>query len=67
MLGHNQEKVPASLFEGFKKEDYFDGLIEEFRGALIIDYERALEGGLTPSRALAAVLSWAANESKRLG
>ncbi len=71
MLGHNSEQVPASLFEGFKKDNYSDEVsdevIEEFRGALIADYERALESGLTPIRALAVVLSWAASESERLG
>lgn len=67
MLGHKRKTVPASLLDGSQKNDRLGEAIIEFKSALMAAYERALERGLCPSHALAAVLSWAANETERLG
>jgi hypothetical protein len=39
---------------------------EALKSALIVEYERAIERGLTPTHALTLVLSFAAEESSRL-
>jgi hypothetical protein len=51
---------------GFKKNDAGQKAADELRSTLITGYEQALEHGLTPSSALAEVLSWAADEWARL-
>ncbi len=65
MLGYNQRLAPLTLFDGLKKEDASLEAIDEFKSALIIAYEQALKGGLTPSAALAAMLDWLSLEFKR--
>jgi len=39
---------------------------EDLKGALIAEYERAIERGVEPSEALSVLLSFAAEESGRL-
>ncbi len=38
---------------------------EELKGALILSYEAAIERGLAPQNAIAAILVWAAEECAR--
>ena len=65
MFARNQRIVPAALFEGFKKKDNTPEAIDEFRSALIIAYEQAIEDGISPNAALAAALDWLSLELKR--
>ncbi len=39
---------------------------EELKGVLIVTYETAVERGLPPQDALAAILTWVAEECARL-
>jgi hypothetical protein len=39
---------------------------DELKGALIVSYEAAIERGIPPHEAIAAVLVWAAEECARL-
>jgi hypothetical protein len=69
MLGHNRLKVPSSPFEGFSGgnalSEASDEASEKFKSALIVAYEEALERGLTPACALAAMLDLVSVELKR--
>jgi hypothetical protein len=65
MSDHNEAIVPESLFQVFERDQ---SPLEEdkLKSRVIAAYEQALDQGLTPSRALAAMLSWVAEESTRL-
>jgi hypothetical protein len=65
MFGHNWRPVPPALFEGFNRSEEASEALDDFKGALIIAYERALEEGLSSSAALAAMLDLAAAELRR--
>jgi hypothetical protein len=65
MFGHNQRLAPQSLFEGCKQECASPKAVDDFKSVLIIAYEQALEEGISPSTALAAVLDWVVIEFKR--
>ena len=65
MLGHNRHLVPQTLFEGFEKENTSTEAIDEFKSALIVAYEHALENGMSPGSVLGTMLDWAALEVKR--
>jgi hypothetical protein len=65
MLGHNRHLVPQTLFEGFEKENTSTDAIDDFKSALIVAYEQALENGMSPGSALGTMLDWAALEVKR--
>jgi hypothetical protein len=69
MLGHNRLRVPSSPFEGFSSgntlSEASDEASEKFKSALIVAYEEALEHGLTPGSALAAMLDLVSVELKR--
>ena len=62
MLDHDQ----TDLFQGFDDDRPAPQARNALESALIAGYERALEQGLTPSHALAVILSWAAEERDRL-
>jgi len=66
MFGHNRQAIPLSFFEDLKQEDASPEATDVFKSALITAYERALESGLTPGAALAAVLDWISLEFKRI-
>jgi hypothetical protein len=56
-------KNPAiAMFESIAE----DRRIEELKNILIVSYETAVDRGLEPSAALAAILEWAAQECARL-
>ena len=65
MLGHNRHSVPQALFEGFERENNPDDAIDEFRSAMIVAYEQALENGVSPGFALGAMLDWISLEVRR--
>ncbi len=65
MLGHNRHPVPQALFEGFEKENSPNEAIDEFKSALIVAYEQAIESGISPGLALAAMLDWVSLEVRR--
>ena len=62
MLGH---KVPATVFEGLMNDNASSELLEKFKSELIVVYEKALEGGLAPAPALAAMLDFVSIEVRR--
>jgi hypothetical protein len=65
MFGHNQQPVPSALFEGFSRDEQSSGALDNFKSALIVAYERALDEGISSGVALAAMLDMAATELKR--
>jgi hypothetical protein len=65
MLGHNRQPVPLALFEGFEREDFSPEAVDEFKSALIVAYEQALESGISPGHALGAMLDWVSMEVRR--
>ncbi len=62
----NRIPAPASLFEGFERVSYESTAMDEFKGSLAAAFEKALQDGIPPSAALAAVLDWAASELEGL-
>ena len=62
MLDHDR----TDLFQRFDDHRTVPQARDALKNALIAGYEQALEQGLTPSRALAVILSWAAEECDRL-
>ncbi len=65
MLGHNRQSVPLTLFEGFEKEEISVEAVDEFKSALIVAYEQALQNGVSPGFALGTMLDWVSLEVKR--
>lgn len=65
MFSDHKPLVPRSLFEDLKREDACSEAMDELRSALIVAYEQALESGVCPSAALAAILDWMLPEFKR--
>jgi hypothetical protein len=65
MSGRSQQLIPLALLEGLRKEGASSEAIDEFGSALIIAYEQALDSGLTPSAALAAMLDWVLSEFQK--
>lgn len=61
MLDHDR----TDLFQGFDGDRPTPEPRDELKSALIAGYEQALEQGMTPSHALAVILSWAAEECER--
>jgi hypothetical protein len=51
---------------GRPEEEALDELAVEFIGRLIQEYERAVESGLPPSRAMACLIGWASGECERI-
>jgi hypothetical protein len=65
MLGHNRQPVPLDLFEGFEREDDSAEASGEFKSAVIIAYEQALQNGVSPGQALGTMLDWISLEVRR--
>jgi hypothetical protein len=65
MFSDHKQLIPRTLFEGLTREDASSEAMDELRSALIIAYEHALESGVCPSAALAAILDWMLPEFKR--
>jgi hypothetical protein len=65
MFGHNRRPVSPALFEGFSGTEQSNEALDDFKSALIIAFEQALEDGISSSMALAAMLDLAAAELRR--
>lgn len=65
MFGHNRRPVHPALFEGFNRDEQSPEALDEFKSALIVAYEQALEEGISSCAALAAMLDLAAAELRR--
>ncbi len=65
MLGHNRQLVSLALFEGFEKEEISAEAVDDFKSALIVAYEQALQNGISPGYALATMLDWVSLEVRR--
>jgi hypothetical protein len=65
MFGHNRRLVPPDLFVGFDGDVPSPEALDEFKSALIIAYEQALEDGISASAAIAAMLDLMSAEFKR--
>jgi hypothetical protein len=65
MLGHNRQPAPLALFEGFEREDLMPEAVDDFKSALIVAYEQALESGVSPCHALGTMLDWVSLEVRR--
>jgi hypothetical protein len=65
MFSHDKRLVPQAFFQDFEKNDPLSGALDEFRSAVIIAYERALEEGVGSVIALAAMADLMSQELKR--
>ncbi len=65
MFGHDKRLVPQAFFQDFEKSDPLSGALDEFKSAVIIAYERALEEGISSVIALAAMADLMSAELKR--
>jgi len=60
------DQDPEGLFQGLGKDDSNLNESEELKSRLIASYERAVDAGLMPCRALAVMLEWVAEECARI-
>jgi len=60
------DQDPEGLFQGLRKDDPNLKASEELKSRLIASYERAVDAGLMPCRALAVILEWVAEECARV-
>ncbi len=65
MFGHDKRLVPQTFFKDSEKSDPLSGALDEFKSAVIIAYERALEEGISSVIALAAMADLISVELKR--
>lgn len=65
MFGHDKRLVPKAFFQDFEKNDPLSGVLDEFKSAVIIAYERALDEGISSVSALAAMADLMSQELKR--
>jgi hypothetical protein len=65
MFGHDKRLVPQAFFQDFENSDPPSGALDEFKSAVIIAYEQALEDGISSSLALAAMADLMSVELKR--
>ncbi len=56
----------SSLLDWIPRKNYSNDIVDDFKSQLIEAYERVVEQGLPPVNALALVLTWAAEETRRL-
>ena len=64
MLSHDQLAVPDSSLEEAQRDDLTPE--DALTSALIDCYEKAVGRGLSPLRAIAAILGWTADETARI-
>jgi hypothetical protein len=65
MFCHDKSLVYPAFFDDFQECDASSEALDEFKSAIIIAYEQALEGGMSSSAAFAAVLDLLSAEFKR--
>jgi hypothetical protein len=66
MLGHNNRRVPESLFGEFKQPKSTSDIEDKFKSDLLADYERAIDRGLRPHLAISIIMAFASEETLRL-
>lgn len=66
MSARQSQKATAIVWDACEINRDFTDTFDEFRSALIVAYEHALEQGISPSAALAAILDMAASEMQRI-
>jgi hypothetical protein len=62
---HNHQLIAVALLGDFQDGNASPAVIDEFKSALIVAYEQALESGVSPVHALGAMLDWASLEFRR--
>jgi len=65
MLSNDKRLISLAVFDEFQECDASSEALDEFKSAIIIAYERALEGGISSSAAFSAMLDLLAAELKR--
>jgi hypothetical protein len=65
MFGHDKRLVPQAFFQDFENNDPLSGALDEFKSAVIIAFEQALEEGISSSLVLAAMADLMSVELKR--
>jgi hypothetical protein len=67
MSARQSQKATAIVWDAYEiNRDITADTFDEFRSALIVAYEHALEQGISPRAALAAILDMAASEMQRI-
>jgi hypothetical protein len=65
MFSHDRQFVPSAFFEDCKRDEASLEALDEFKSALIVAYEQALEDGMSSDTALAAMIDVVSIEIKR--
>jgi hypothetical protein len=65
MFGHDKRLLSQAFFQDFEKNDSLSGALDEFKSAMIVAYERALEEGISSVMALSAMADLMSQELKR--
>ena len=65
MIKQDRRLAPRALFDGFEHMEKTPGTADEFLSVVMIAYDQALEEGISPASALAAVLDWVSMELGR--
>jgi hypothetical protein len=65
MSSHDRRIVPSALFDECKRDETSTEALDEFKSALIVAYEQALEDGMSSGTALAAMIDVMSMEIKR--
>jgi hypothetical protein len=66
MLGHNNRRVPESLFSELKQAKSTSDIEDKFKSDLLADYERAIDRGLRPHQVISIIMAFASEETLRL-
>ena len=66
MSARQSQKATAIVWDAREINRDFTDTLDDFRSALIVAYEHALEQGISPRAALAAILDMAASEMQRI-
>jgi hypothetical protein len=56
MFSHDRRFVPSALFDDYKRDETSTEALDEFKSALIVAYEQALEDRMSSGTALAAMI-----------
>jgi hypothetical protein len=65
MIEQDRRLAPRALFDGIENTDDRPETRDEFLSVVMIAYEQALEEGISPAGALAAILDWVSLELQR--
>jgi hypothetical protein len=65
MFGDDRQFASPALFEDCKRDEASSEALDQFKSALIVAYEQALEDGMSSGTALAAMIDVMSIELKR--